>query len=233
MRSVGLLFFGFTFAASGANLVLDYNFSLEPSDGASVLSGPFSSGSPWTVTSVGAPQGVTRQPLPAFLNAPLDPTSGSVAEAAFFFDDFGTDTLFQSIPVVAGTTYDVAFDVYQTYYGAAFNSLDVQFSASLGGTPITSFAVSSLPVPQAPDDTTAWTRLSFPGAYTAVATGNVDLSFTFTAPSTNQGGAKDIMLDMVQVTAQASPVPEPATMVLLASGFLALVVHCRKLRALR
>jgi len=48
--------------------------------------------------------------MPATLNAPQDPNPGSVAEAGFFFDDYGTATLFQSIGVVAGTTYDVAFD---------------------------------------------------------------------------------------------------------------------------
>lgn len=223
--TVGALMLCAAFSASGANIVQDYNFNTEPRDDQSVSSGQFSPGSPWYVNTVSAVFGIARVQLPSALGGPIDPNAGAVDEAAWFFEDQGLDTLYQTLPVIGGVTYDVSFDVMQTYLGS-FYSIHPGFTVTLGSTQIANFTVGSLPVPSSPADTSAWVHKSYSASYTAPSTGNVILSFAFAPPATYSGPANDMLLDLVNVSPEGAPsVPEPGSAALLLPG--AALVYCK------
>jgi Ca2+-binding RTX toxin-like protein len=144
-------------------------------------------------------------------------------DAAFFVDDDAIETLSQSINVVAGTTYEVGFDLNETLPGLA-NAGFFSLTASINGVAIVT-AGSTAGTILTPG---TWTH--FADLYTATTTGSVTLSFTYEAgvPGSNLF-SKDVLVDDVYVvagqyttnltpTSEVNPTTGTTTPVTLSSG---------------
>jgi protocatechuate 3,4-dioxygenase beta subunit len=143
--------------------------------------------------------------------------------AAFFADDGAIETLSQTVSVVAGTTYEVGFDLNETLPGAG-NSGFFSLTASINGVPIVTAGSTSGTI------LTPGTWTHFADLFTATATGPVTLTFTYESgvPGSTLT-SKDVLVDDVYVaagqytknlttTSEVNPGTGTTTPVTLASG---------------
>jgi hypothetical protein len=212
--------------AGVVNLVQDGSFEGDALN-QNIFNGSLSAGSPWTVNSTDTSDSGVQVFAPPTLRGPLDPlTIGSPDAAgtrvAYFNADAGTNTLSQTLSgFVAGDLYEISFDAFLGFAGQN-NPTTPSFDVSLGGTGIADFSLTSLPHPTSASDSSAWAH--FYDVFTAPASGALALEFAFVAPG--GGAGKDILLDRVYVGIPAS-VPEPASVLLLAGGLVAMFFGSR------
>lgn len=211
-----------------------------------VLNGTFGTGSfaDWTTSSAGpitsaavviATDNVARPyPYGAYGQAiPEDPLltgspDAAAGYAAYFSTDTGTQTLSQTVSLVAGT-YAIGFDVYVPQNGFN-NPHDATFTGSIAGTSL--FSSASVAGIGTADGINTWV--------TVASTAQVAAAGTYTVAFTFAGGgspAKDILVDRVFVTPIATattigqqqvPVPEPGSLALLGAPLLGLAVLRRR-----
>jgi len=202
--------------------------------------GSFENGlSGWTFSDTisGSPQGHTdpvviaygqsgNYPTGAFGEAiPADNAAGNPGFDAvgthglYFSSDVGTQTLSQSISLVAGHSYTFGFDFYLPANGAA-NANGATFTASIVGMPFATFNAGS-------EDATTWNLAS--GSHTFVASQSGDFTFSFSA---NGYPAKDFVIDRVFLasTADVTGVPEAGTWAMMVVGFGAIGAASRRRR---
>ena len=202
------------FLAAGsakANLISDGGFE----DGASFtnfinLSNGDTSLSPWSISGgngSGALSWVNNNPSVATY---LAGTEGNYFLDITRPDSGGWATITQSITTVAGTTYQLTFDI-----GASSHFAAVYVTASAGGTSQTFSNSTSLE--------NAW--VSEVLEFTATTTTTV-ISFTGASP----GNAEYVGLDNVAVNLKSSPVPEPSSFALLGLGGIGLAIGAYRRR---
>ncbi|WP_459675187.1 beta strand repeat-containing protein, partial [Acidisoma sp. 7E03] len=143
--------------------------------------------------------------------------------AAFFVDDGAVETLSQTVNVVAGTTYELGFDLNETTPGQG-NPGFFSLTASINGVPVVTAGSTSGTI-LTPG---AWTH--FADLYTATTTGAVTLTFTYQSgvPGSTLA-SKDVLVDDVYMaagqyttnltpTSEVDPATGSTTPVTLASG---------------
>ena len=147
----------------------------------------------------------------------------SPTTAAFFVDDDAIETLSQTVNVVAGTTYEIGFDLNETIPGEG-NPGFFSLSTSINGQTIVT-AGSTTGTILTPGQ---WTH--FADLYTATTTGPVTLTFTYTSgvPGSTLA-SKDVLVDDVYMaagqyttnltpTSEVNPATGTTTPVTLSSG---------------
>ena len=229
---------GASLASSGlvnaANLLTDGSFESAPLG--TTTSGSIGDGAGgWSVTSTGtnilglivAGTAATGQ---TYFGAtlPADPLTSGLAQAAgthvaYFAGDTETDTLTQTITLTAGTTYQVGFDITPTFTGGSNPGL-ATISAKFGSTLLFSTTTAGLSTPTTETDNSTWTHFDF--NFTPTSGGAATFGFAF---STNQSPSQDVLIDRVYVATAAEipgSVPEPASLVVAASGLISLGVFC-------
>jgi hypothetical protein len=198
-------------ASASTNLLL--NGSFETGDFTDwTLSGSANDGYPAVVINyndpAGYPAGAFGEPIPPANATTVSPDPAG-NYAAYFVSDATYETLEQTTYLNVGT-YNVGFSAYVPQNGQD-NAVDASFSATVGGTPIVGFLVSS-------ESADNWVNYS--GVANITVAGDYDTDFVFQAPSDNpgvyEGAAKDVVIDQVYVT---SAVPEPATWAMFLVGF--------------
>ena len=164
-------------------------------------------------------------PLGAFGESiPVDTLSGGADQAsgryaAYFSSDFtASETISQSIALVAGTSYTFGFDYYLPANGQV-NPFNATFSASFAGNSIGTLSAAAQP-------TQSWQSIS--QTFTALSSGPGTLALSF---ASNGFPAKDFVIDRVYVTSTSSLVPEPASWAMMVGGFGLMGAALRRKRA--
>lgn len=188
----------------------------------------------WNVSATGSGTGYTAPVVIAYNQAsgyptgafgeavPTDNATGNLGldpvgtHGAYFSTDVGTQTLSQTVSLVAGQKYTFGFDYYLPQNGYN-NPNNATFSASLAGVPFETFALGS----EAP---ITWTSTS--ASRTFVANTSGDFQFTF---SGNGYTAKDVVIDRVFLT---SAVPEPEAWAMMIGGLGVIGFASRRRRAI-
>lgn len=177
----------------------------------------------WTVAGTGTPYGT---PLIITTNGstagpygdivPADNVSQSPdavgTHAAYFVDDAATESLTQSVSVIAGTTYQVGFDYFVTQSGAN-NLYPFTLSVALGPEIFTMDTTI--------DPVVAGSWAHFSDSFTAGASGSAIFTFAY---NSGPQPAKDVIVDEVYATA----VPEPLTLSLFGAGLAGLAFFRRR-----
>jgi hypothetical protein len=209
-------------AAYAGPINLITNGSFEQGTGSAGQTGTFNG---WTVTdtNIGSgpglgPQRVQYGPNTTAYgdNVAPDPFTDSPeatgTHAAFFVDDNAVESLSQTISLVAGTTYEVGFDFFETLSGAS-NPNFFTLSASLGN------AVLATITSDVKYGAGTWYHV-FEVFTPTVDSPNGTFTFTYTS---GPSAAKDVIVDDVYVeVAPAGDIPEPASILALAVGLGAL-----------
>jgi hypothetical protein len=184
-------------------------FSAGAANAAIVDNGTFSSGlTGWTQTGSGTTPGIGITVVTTGGTNTTDygdnvPNYNGTTNAAFFVDDNANESLFQSVSLTGGVTYNLNFGLFATQSGAA-NPFDFSLTSSVGAifsTINTNGTV--LPVGQ-------WNGYSY--TFTAPTTTSYTLDFNFISGPTP---AKDVLLADVGISA----VPEPSTWAMMILGF--------------
>jgi hypothetical protein len=165
------------------------------------------------------PTGAYGESVPADNAAGNPGFDGVGTHGLYFSSDVGTQTISQSVSLVAGRSYTFGFDFYLPANGYA-NANGATFTASIVGMPFASFNAGS-------EDATTWTLAS--GSHTFVASQTGDFAFAFTA---NGYPAKDFVIDRVFLasTADVTGVPEAGTWAMMVVGFGAIGAASRRRR---
>ncbi|MDE2515073.1 MAG: hypothetical protein KGL12_03510 [Rhodospirillales bacterium] len=158
---------------------------------------------------------------------------GAGSYALYFVDDNAHETISQSISMVAGTTYEVGFDLFQTLSGAN-NPGNFTLKASLGSSVITEANQLTL---------TAGIWYHFAATYVPTTTGIQSFVFDYTSANAT---SKDVVVDQVYVedpptTPGVGPntgnapigTPEPRGVAMFAVALGALAMIRRPRRVLR
>jgi len=165
------------------------------------------------------PTGAYGEAVPAD-NAAGNPGFDEVGTHGLYFSsDIGTQTLSQSISLIAGKSYTFGFDFYLPANGYG-NANGATFVASIIGMPFATFSAGA-------EDSTTWTLAS--GEHTFVASQSGNFTFSFTA---NGYPAKDFVIDRVflATTSSVDGVPEPASWAMMVIGFGAIGAASRRRR---
>ena len=147
---------------------------------------------------------------------------GAGGYALYFVDDDAHETVSQTISMVAGTTYEVGFDMYLTPSGAG----------NPGGFTLTASIGSSILDTATPQTLTAGEWYHFAATYTPTTTGLETFVFSYTSADEI---SKDVVVDQVYVedppttpgvgaNTGDSPIgtPEPPGITALLAGIVAL-----------
>lgn len=176
----------------------------------------------WTTTSspgaANPGNGVSIQQTPGntlYGGATSADNAGSISpdatgtHAAYFVDDTATETLSQSVVLVAGTMYSIGFDYYQVLTG---NPNPFSLSATFGNQAVTTV-----------NSKAATPGTWFNASQTFIAPTSGAYTFNFIYQSGNAPAA-DTLVDRVYVAA----VPEPLSMTLLGSGLIGTLLLRRR-----
>jgi PEP-CTERM motif-containing protein len=172
------------------------------------------------------PLGAQGEAVPTDNAASLSPDAPGQNAVYFVSDEAKNLSLFQVVYLTPGS-YEIGFDSYDTFNGDQ-QPHDATLTANIAGVQLANFDLASV-TPQ------VWNAYS--GVAKITAAGNYLVSFTFNTPDTpanpdpaNPGGeynAKDVVIDRAYLISDAAgggvtipaPVPEPASWMLMVSGF--------------
>lgn len=196
-----------TYLIGAAGLLL----SVTASPAAIVTNGSFESGSflpGWTVSGSGITPGTG--PRVVTTNGVADSTGyGDVVPsydgnyAAYFVDDLAAESISQTVSLIGGTSYNLAFALFATVSGER-NPFSFTLTDDVGGLLLNSFSngsgMTDVPVG-------VWTPQS--ASFFVGGTGDYTLSFNFSAGPTP---ARDVLLDAVSIIPSTVPLPASAPM---------------------
>jgi PEP-CTERM motif len=173
------------------------------------------------------PFGAQNEVVPTDDAISLSPDAAGSNGVYFVTDEAKNLSLFQVVHLTPGS-YDIGFDSYDTFNGA-MQPHDATFTANIAGVQVANFDLASV-------DPGVWDSHS--GVAKITTAGDYLVSFTFNTPDTpadpdpaNPGGeynAKDVVIDRAYVISDAAgggvtipsaAAPEPATWVMMLSGF--------------
>jgi hypothetical protein len=173
------------------------------------------------------PFGAQGEAVPTDNAVPLSPDAAGANGVYFVTDEAKNLSLFQVVHLTPGS-YDIGFDSYDTFNGA-MQPHDATLTANIAGVELANFDLASV-------DPGVWDSHS--GVAKITTAGDYHVSFTFNTPDTpadpdpaNPGGeynAKDVVIDRAYVISDAAgggvtipsaAAPEPATWVMMISGF--------------
>jgi PEP-CTERM motif len=219
-------------SASAANLVVNGSFEGAtgvPPSGWSI-GGTVSDGAdPVAIQynqSSNYPTGAQGEAVPTDDAMSLSPDPAGLNGVYFVSDEAKKLSLFQIVHLTPGS-YEIGFDSYDTFNGS-IQPHDATLTANIAGVQLANFDLASV-------NPGIWN--SFSGVAKISTAGDYLVSFTFNTPDTpsnpdpaNPGGefnAKDVVIDRAYVISDAAgggvsvpaAVPEPASWVLMISGF--------------
>jgi hypothetical protein len=206
-------------AAQAGPVNLLSNGSFEQGAGTAGQTGSFTG---WTIGGTGGvspgtgPQRIQYGPNATAYgdNVSPDPFTyspdASGSNAAFFVDDAAYETLSQTVTLVAGVTYEVGFDFFETLSGAN-NPNSFTLSAILGGTTLATISSGSQ------YGAGVWYHIY--DVFTAASSGSNTFTFAYASAASP---AKDVIVDDVYVQTPPVSIPEPDALAMLAAGLAAL-----------
>ena len=219
------------FNLSSVGLVAVFCFSLAAVAQAETINIPVPYGdfsSPTAPASPGYIYGVTptgwtgTKPSTSFvaLGGPSGTSQLFGQDATFSDSRVGLYQYDTGVPWVAGDTYTLSFG-YASGHSEHGHTLVAELVYDTGAN---SLASQSFSVPKC-GATVNWAEGSVSGLATSSMTGNIGIAFTF---MTTTGGLEALM-GHVTLT-QTSPIPEPGTVVLLATGVFGLLAYAWRRR---